>query len=132
MTARARALAGFGAYLCLATHLAGIVHVLVVRHATCPGHGEMIHGGAPTAAQTPPPAEKAARGVLPEAAEEADEHCLMLATRRREMATLTPAPQGLVETPAVARLEALPVPTSFPVRTLLLLAPKTSPPFAAV
>jgi hypothetical protein len=132
MTARARALAVFGAYLCLATHLAGIVHVLVVRHATCPGHGEMIHGGAPAAAQTPPPAEKVARGVLPESAEEVDDHCLMMATRRREMATLAPAPQGLVEAPAVARLEALPVPTSFPARTLLLLAPKTSPPSAAV
>jgi len=36
MTARARWIAAFGAYLCLATHLVGVLHVLVVQHATCP------------------------------------------------------------------------------------------------
>src|SRR5689334_2905511 len=100
MTARARAMTVLGAYLCLATHLAGIVHVLVVRHATCPGHGEMVHGAAPVAARTPPPASKTVQGRAAESSEE-DEHCLMLATRRREMATLTPASQPAVQVPAV-------------------------------
>jgi hypothetical protein len=125
-------MAVFGAYLCLASHLAGIVHVLVVRHATCPGHGEMVHGGAPLVAPTPPPAEKAVRGVAEQAGEELDEHCLMLATRRREMATLTPASQPLVHAPILTRLEAPPVLAAVTPRALLRLAPKTSPPFAAV
>jgi hypothetical protein len=133
MTSRARALAVFGAYLCLATHLAGILHVLVVRHATCPGHGEMVHGGAPVAVHTlPPPAGKAVQGVPAEAGEEQDEHCLLLATRRREMAGLSPASQELVHAPAVTRLEAPPVLAAVSPRALLLFAPKTSPPFAAV
>jgi hypothetical protein len=130
MTSRARALAVFGAYLCLATHLGGVVHVLVVRHATCPGHGELVHGAPPVAAQTPPPAEKAVEGVLA-SAEEEDEHCLMLATRRREMAGLTPAAEALVHAPAVSRFEAPPVPDAQRPRALLLFAPKTSPPPAA-
>jgi hypothetical protein len=127
MTSRARALAVFGAYLCLATHLTGVVHVLVVRHSTCPGHGELVHSGPPVATQTPPPAGRAVEGVLA-SAEDQDEHCLMLATRRREMAGLTPASQVLVSPPDGTRFESPPVPEALPPRALLLFAPKTSPP----
>src|SRR6185436_16560587 len=101
MTARARTLAVFGAYLCLATHLMGVLHVLVVRHATCPGHGELVHGVAPAVDHTPPPAGKSARAAV-EAGEELDEHCLLLATRRRELAGLTPAATSIVHTPRAA------------------------------
>jgi hypothetical protein len=125
-------MAVLGAYLCLATHLAGIVHVLVVRHATCPGHGEMVHGAAPVAVRTPLGPGKVARGVPADAGEELDEHCLMLATRRREMAALTPTPQPFIHVPAATRLEAPPVVAAVTPRALLRLAPKTSPPVAAV
>ena len=130
MTARARALAVFGAYLCLATHLVGVLHVLVVRHATCPGHGEMVHGGVPAAAPTPPPAGDVIRGAV-EVAEELDEHCLLVATRRREMAGLVPAPQAIAHAPSVSRLEAPPALAAVTPRALLRFAPKTSPPVAA-
>jgi len=104
----------------------------VVRHATCPGHGEMVHGGAPVAAPTPTPAGKAVEGVAAEAGEDPDEHCLLVATRRREMAGLTPAPRDLVQAPTVSRLEAPSVIAAVTPRALLLCAPKTSPPLTAV
>jgi hypothetical protein len=132
MTSRARALAVFGAYLCLATHLAGVVHVLVVRHATCPGHGEIIHSGAPVAAQTPPPAQEAVEGIAAGLGEEQDEHCLLLATRRRELAGLTPVAHEQVRAPAATPFDSPPVATVVSPRALLLSAPKTSPPRAAV
>jgi hypothetical protein len=60
MTSRARALTALGAYLCLSAQLLGVVHSVVVRHATCPGHGEITHGVVaaarpPAVAPRPPP-----------------------------------------------------------------------------
>jgi hypothetical protein len=133
MTARARAFASFGAYLCLLTHLTGLLHVLVVRHATCPDHGELIHGRAPVVAQAPQALDAVVTEAPADAAEEADEHCLFVATRRREMAGLAAAP--LAAAVAVAPSVAPPLPLLPDVRApraLLRLAPKTSPPLAAV
>jgi hypothetical protein len=133
MTARARAFAAFGAYLCLATHLAGIVHVLVVRHATCPSHGEMVHGAAPVASHVVPVGEDVtAKGVLPEAEEEGDDHCLFVATRRRELAGLAPSTAMVVRAFGTAAVDTLPALAVVAPRPILRLAPKTSPPCAAV
>jgi hypothetical protein len=123
-------MAVFGAYLCLATHLAGVLHVLVVRHATCPGHGELVHGGAPAATPAPPPEGKVARGVT-QSSEELDDHCLLMATRRREMAALTSALHSIVPAPSVTASAPPPALAVVTPRALLLLAPKTSPPLAA-
>jgi hypothetical protein len=130
MTARARWIAAFGAYLCLATHLVGVLHVLVVRHATCPGHGEVVHGAAPVVAEVPVLPGRVARNA-PEPAEEADEHCLLMATRRRELAGLAPAPQPAVRAPAALPLDSSPVVAAVTPRALLRFAPKTSPPSIA-
>jgi hypothetical protein len=133
MTARARAFAVFGAYLCLMTHAVGLLHVLVVRHATCPGHGEMIHGGAPVVARTPQPADAVLTATPADRDEEGDEHCLFVATRRRESAGLAPAPiiSAVAAAPAASIELALPPAIRAP-RALLRLAPKTSPPIHAV
>ena len=123
--------ATFGAYLCLATHLAGVLHVLVVRHATCPGHGEIVHGAAPVVAEVSVSRERVARDATQEAAEEADEHCLLMATRRREMAGLAPAPQPVVRAPAAVPVDSPPAVAAVSPRALLRFAPKTSPPAVA-
>jgi hypothetical protein len=124
MTSRARALTALGAYFCLAAQAVGLLHVLVVRHATCPSHGELVHGAA---VATPRAADDTVQAP-PAAGEDVDDHCLALANRRRDLAALTPVleqlpapevhPRALPPAPAAA-LAALP---------LLRLAPKTSPP----
>jgi hypothetical protein len=130
MTARARILAAFGAYLCLTAHLVGVVHVLVVRHATCPDHGEVVHGEAPALVEAPPPLGPTARAAAREEAEEADEHCLLMATRRRELAGLAPAATPALSAPLVTRLDSPPAVVTATPHAILRLAPKTSPPAA--
>jgi hypothetical protein len=126
MTSRARALTALGAYFCLAAQAVGLLHVLVVRHATCPSHGELVHGAAVATSRAPDDTVQA-----PAAGEDVDDHCLVLANRRRDLALLTPV------------LEALPAPEVHPralppvtaaalvALPLLRLAPKTSPPASA-
>jgi len=127
----------FGAYLCLATHFVGVLHVLVVRHATCPSHGEIIHGGAASAnarlAATAAPVAPGAsvRAAAPESGEDLDEHCLFVATRRREMAGLAPARGAVLRTAPISAVDAPPSIAAVTVRTIFRLAPKTSPPIAA-
>jgi hypothetical protein len=132
MTARARALVAFGAYLCLSAHLMGLVHVVAVRHATCPTHGEVIHtGGADQTSEAPLAAGPTAAAFPVEPAEEGDEHCLFVATRRQDMAGLAPAVAAVAPLPPLfLPLERSPV-AVFDPSALLLLAPKTSPPAAA-
>jgi hypothetical protein len=128
MTSRGRAVAALGAYLCLSAQLLGLVHVLVVRHATCPSHGELTHGverAAPVALPVATPA-RTAGAALP-AVEHQDEHCLTLAARRRELALLAPAPVALVAFSPAPRLTAGEPPRPAPA-VVLRLAPKTSPP----
>src|SRR5204863_2524062 len=107
-------------------HLVGVLHVLVVRHATCPSHGEIIHGGGANAKLVPAPLAPiaAVRPAAAESGEDLDEHCLFVATRRREMAGLAPG-QGVVV--RAAPISAVDAPSSFAavtVRTIFRLAPK--------
>jgi hypothetical protein len=130
MTARARALAALGAYLCLLGQVVGLAHVLLVRHATCPSHGELVHGGPPPAEVAPLADDTSVRSTAPES-EELDEHCLFLATRRREMAGLVPARTISIQPAGMVRLESPPAIPVLTTRALFLVAPKTSPPIAA-
>ena len=131
MTARARLFAAFGAYLCLATHLVGVLHVLVVRHATCPDHGEVVHGDEPVVADTPTLPGHVARDATRQLAEETDEHCLLMTTRRREVTAPPSGYQIVLFTPATSTLEASPAVAAAPAGALLRFAPKTSPPAVA-
>src|SRR4051794_14049078 len=102
MTARARGLAAFAAYLCLATQLVGLLHVLLVRHATCPDHGEIVHGAAPVAAQASVAPDPVVAPASAETSDDEDEHCLFVATRRRENAGLAPLAQPVDRPEAAA------------------------------
>src|SRR5262245_29042565 len=89
------------AYLSLAVHVCALAHVLVVRHATCPSHGEVVHGGAAAV----PGAEVAHQraDTPPDATATPDEHCLLVASGRRDDAALAPAGAAwLVPAPAPA------------------------------
>jgi hypothetical protein len=128
MTSRARALSALGAYLCLGAQLLGLVHVLVVRHATCPTHGEVTHGLAAEPSSGDQPLADTIRGAPGPALEHRDEHCLLAIARRREMAGLSPIAHAAVAplpstAPAIAGARPL-----ITVLAVLRLAPKTSPP----
>jgi hypothetical protein len=131
MTARARTFAAFGAYLCLLTQVMGLLHVLVVRHATCPSHGEIVHGAAPAVAPTPSAADTTV-SAAPVADEESDDHCLYVATRR-ELAGLASGGLAAVSAAATPDVRAPVLPPLIHVPgALVRLAPKTSPPIRAV
>lgn len=134
MTARARAFVALGAHLCLAAHLAGLLHVVLVRHATCPSHGEMVHGDV-IAVSAAPAGDDSRRSVSDhpvKGPEEPDDHCLYLATRRQDLAALSPGSTSAI-LPASAVAPSAPAPAHAFVdpSALLRLAPKTSPPAAA-
>jgi hypothetical protein len=127
-----RLLAAIAAYVALAAQLGGVAHLLVVRHETCPQHGEVVHGARGARASAAPAADASVRLLAAEAAAEAaDEHCLMLASRRRELSALVPGPVTLDLPDAVPAPPARAVDVGSPVRRLRL-APKTSPPLLAV
>jgi hypothetical protein len=129
------------AYLALAAHLCAIVHVVVVRHATCPTHGELVHEGGRAGAsaltgeddRAPAEPHKGIRSDDRASVESADEHCLVVATSRRDSAGLTaqtgavlarmPQASGAVVDRDTASAVAFP---------LFLIAPKNSPPRASV
>jgi hypothetical protein len=123
MTSRARALTALGAYFCLAAQAVGLLHVLVVRHATCPSHGELVHGAAVSAPRAADDTVQA-----PVTAEAADDHCLVVANRRRDLTALFPVlaslPAPEMQPPALPPAAAG-EPRALP---LLIVAPKTSPP----
>jgi hypothetical protein len=121
--------------LLLAAQLLTLGHLLIVRHAMCPEHGEMIHSGPPGAVQAMGPTREDAAvdpaldgGAVP--SEHAHDHCLAQANTRERFAML----------PALDLLPgSLLVPTTGPTLScvalapavaVLLLAPKNSPPSA--
>jgi hypothetical protein len=107
-------------------HASGVAHLLLVEHARCPEHGELVH------ARTHPQARStvAARTVLsaaPLVDGHADDHCLACSTQSQSSgaARVVGRPMMLfVEVPLLAARDEATVPR----QRLLRLAPKTSPP----
>src|SRR5262245_46559878 len=125
MRSRTRPVAALAAYVALAAQLFGLVHVLVVRHATCPSHGETVHGGAAAQALSPI-ATSAIESAPVDGRNAGDEHCAVIALLSGAMAGLSPdggariAPPAdrPLAPPAALDVAAAPLP-------LLSLAPKT-------
>jgi hypothetical protein len=118
------------AWVCLAAQAMGIVHLAVVRHATCPEHGEITHAAEPpvSPAEATPAFDTAPglKAVTLDATADSHDHCLACAVRKEAAAYRVLRPL-----PAVAELApSLPVTGEAPggARTLYRLAPKTSPP----
>jgi hypothetical protein len=120
------------ALLLLFAPLASAVHHLVVRHVTCPAHGEQLHvdsGDVSLAFGEPLAAgDEAAVGLATEASGHDHEECLVVA-KRREIQGLGGADvTAQVSPPAVLRIARSPEPPCEVATTRLRLAPKTSPP----
>ena len=121
------------AALCLLAQLAGVLHLLVVRHERCAEHGEVVHAGAEPAAHG---AEwsvdghaRAIQAAAADAGHDDHEHCQALSDRRAA---------GAAEAPAIACADVTAsdpgvVAHAAPARACVLyrLAPKTPPPRTA-
>jgi hypothetical protein len=127
------AIAVLAAWLCLFLQASGLAHGLLVRHSFCAEHGELIHpsearsGSAAFAPASGKAAVEAQRSRA-EAVHE-HEHCAVFAHRRDALAAGAEARWVAVSPPAGQLAAALSA-AQFqpPARSLLLLAPKTSPP----
>ena len=128
-----RVLAALVALLLLGSSLGQLTHFLVVQHAICAEHGELleVHGGAEHAdavASDPDSGGDHAPAPAPDAENDHD-HCQLLARQHRELGLPVAPPVAIA--PAVATQ----LPSWFAVsqsptmaQAPLALAPKTSPP----
>ena len=126
---------GLGAtsYLLLAAQVLSLGRFLLVSHATCPEHGDVMHSGQPHEALVARPiANECLRpmvGAVPQA-EDGHDHCRICTITHERFALLPPARAGAksIELPVgrVARSVASPLP---PV-AVIAFSPKTSPPSA--
>ena len=113
---------------CLMSHLGGLLHLILVPHATCAEHGETSH----LVPDTTPHADEA-RGdgwqlgtdAQPEGE---DDHCLTVALTRAEAASLHAPADAVPVVHALARPVAVPAQQPACPLPLLAFAPKTSPP----
>ncbi len=121
--------------LLLAAQLLTLGHLLIVRHTICPEHGEAIHSSARSETQALPPTHQdatsdpsAGSGAPP--AEHAHDHCLAQANARERFALL-PAADLTIGPLLLAPLRpSLAAVALTPAVSVLLLAPKNSPPWA--
>lgn len=129
-----RIAASVAALLLLSSPLSEALHTVLVPHAICAEHGEVIHlQGARAGTRDPSATDQNPRfdtnGV---AAESGHEHCPVVAASSRRAAARPNTESLLLPAAAssdVARLKVATHPDSS--LELVLLAPKTSPPLAA-
>jgi hypothetical protein len=127
---------GAASYLLLAAQILSLGHLLLVRHATCPEHGDVTHFGQPNEA---PPAQPVAdegcssRGSTLTAAPRAEsghDHCLVCTLTHERFALLPPVGASAesidLGSPLIPPSHASPV---APV-SVIVLSPKNSPPSA--
>lgn len=128
-----RRLAGLVATFCLLGQLSTLAHNILVRHATCAEHGELVHQStAPGATK----AISAARRDVAVRASAADdqaeghghEHCLVLAHGRGHVGLDGASAPATVEPPEYQAVAPVAAPARAASHTVYRLAPKTSPP----
>ncbi|HEY6080375.1 MAG TPA: hypothetical protein VIW29_16285 [Polyangiaceae bacterium] len=134
-----RALAALAALLLAASSLGQVAHFLLVPHAICAEHGELLelHDGEHRAAEAgaealTPDDATSPRAAAPDAVESHD-HCQLLARSQRELALPVATAFEAPLAPSVCApslLHAAAEPTGQ--LAALSLAPKTSPPVAAL
>ncbi len=122
------------AWLVLVTQASSFAHLLLVRHAVCPQHGELVHVGedeGPPSVDSALPSEQDSGGSAIRAGHGATEehvHCLLAMHRRQTpvvpRSAFTIAPARVAEI-RVLTLGSSPRPALV---ALFSLAPKTSPP----
>ncbi len=121
------------AVVCLVAQAFAMVHLMVVRHARCAAHDEVVHVSvdrAQPAHVTPTPDATSIQGADGDLAEVDDAHCTWLSELRT---TRVGHPPVLTAAPATT-VDELGLPRDLPLagpRALYRLAPKISPPHAA-
>ncbi len=129
ISARLRALAAFVALLLGTSSLGQVAHFVLVPHAVCLEHGELVelHGAAEAHADAAGAANQE-RVTAPHGGDEHD-HCELIARAEREQ-LLGPAPSLDVAAAArsVERCGVAREQLERPALGVLMLAPKTSPP----
>lgn len=130
------------ALLCTLAYLGTAAHFVLVQHATCAAHGELLHAGE---APAPAPASQhlagehladarsadarfAASDEAPEAGHGAEAHCATALLRRALLRDAQELPRVALRSAAVAAAPARLAPAEPVAR--LHLAPKASPPAA--
>jgi hypothetical protein len=129
-------LALLATFLCLVAQVGGAAHLALVSHVRCFEHDALVHAGTDQAHEAASaiqnlPAGQMASGVPTDAVAHADDHCAVVALRRREEC-LAPAHDGQLAAPARPSTESAPQACQDEVLVgpvaLLRLAPKASPP----
>lgn len=127
-------MAPFLALLCLLGQLSSATHLLLVRHSTCPEHGELIdttsRGSNAPAASTS--GATAARTTAVTAAPDlpaghGHDHCAILSHQRQQIALQALQPSVDAPPPALPVRVVVATRPAF-AGTRYLLAPKNSPP----
>jgi hypothetical protein len=129
-----RALATLVAVLVGLSSLGQFAHFLLVAHAGCPEHGELLELGEQTShAEAHGSSEESDAAQLVSAPSAEHDHCQVLARGQREQAEPTPATVVVLSTSAGSVERLAPITTAICRKIpALSLAPKTSPPFALV
>lgn len=119
--------------LCVLAQFSGLAHLLLVRHVTCPVHGELMHAGDREAAPfehvrvAGSPAAVVA-GVQSEIDSYDDEHCAVVGHRREQALPVSSVTHGLQIVVAAASKPAVDAARRCGGLDCYVLAPKTSPP----
>jgi hypothetical protein len=132
-SAALRALSLLVAVLLTASSLSQVAHFVLVQHAFCAEHGELLElSGASARAETPSASgDDQQTQVTPRDASEEHDHCQLLARSQREQLAISPpivavAPAQVSAPLAIAAAQA----STYDQLQRWLLAPKTSPPSA--
>jgi hypothetical protein len=118
----------------LAIQVLSLGHVLLVRHVTCPKHGDIVHV---THAASPARLD-VRRAFAPLGSAEAaqpgsdgtHDHCALCIESNQRFALIPPATQDVGEVSVAVTLVPSSGATSFAHTCLILLSPKNSPPNA--
>lgn len=125
---------GAASYLLLAAQILSLAHLLVVRHVTCPEHGDVMHSGQPRETLSARPIVRDGLASRPATADEAPQaesghdHCLVCSITQERFALSPTVSTG-------AESNALPIPFAsrpgtgpFAPVPVIALSPKNSPP----
>lgn len=132
-----RALAALLAAWLGLSSLAEVAHFMLIPHAVCAEHGELIElshdshdaeAHAAAAASEPEAEQDGAR--LGATNSDEHDHCQALATGQRELLLPGAVATALVPAPSASRANVTPITLTTPTLAPLALAPKTSPPAA--
>jgi hypothetical protein len=122
------------ALFALIGQLSSSAHLLLVRHAVCPEHGELIHAASSEPSRTEHTKAPEAKASLVQASADADEltdghgHC-SIAAQRRERGVPNAASARVAASESIVARSAPAQQQVFAFGgALLLLAPKNSPP----